>query len=1031
MGLLSKSVDTVETLMEMIGRYMIGRDLASYCDLATAVGISDDDLREFPDIKDPHILVTNQNAMVSVFDVQGTFRLMSERDFAELVANLRMKIGSYMRTFGHSLSFCFERDPDRSFDELMRLAEPQINTARRIGLVADDIVLSRVERNTPLVAWEQNLLMVYTHMSAMSPEEQKRVLAERAVQAKANKLPSMKYGQSPASVLNALKFRHDSFVERIKDDLLKSGPAGEGGVLITRVPAHDAVRSVRIQLDREHTSQKWRSVMPGDKVRASGAPNDSDYSDVSYPKLSYQIATNDVTPIGDFVKTDNLYHATMSMELGPQEPQPFQSFMEKLNRGLPWRIRFDIEPGGLAKSRGRRSMLAFVGMFPGNKQIMDSFRDLVEIDRDDPVCTLRVVCSTWGATEAQMKERRAALEKAMQSWGVCQVRSSHGDPILAWGSSIAAFSTANVGNMMFPPLSDTLALLPFQRPATPWARDGYYVQRTPDGKIFPIGLASRLQDVDIRLISAPPGSGKSVKLNSMNFASLLKPGARKLPLMTIIDVGASSSGLIEMVRDGLPESRKNEAVSIRLTNSTSYAVNLFDTQLGATAPTRSEMDFLVDMVGGMLTNIQTLKPPAADVSNLCSHLLRNMYAKRMGAEAPQYEEGVEEAVDAVLTSSDLKEKQGADWWNDATWLEVRDLLFKNGHRREAAMAHIRAMPTLPDLAACLNDKDIVQLYKSALTDSGESLLEYAQRAFAAAAGTYALFAGRTRFELSSETRLLCLDLQEVIGASTSNAGMLRTTLMYLFARHLGARNYFLVEDEIMEVLPKSGIYNDYHMQRVADIKDENKTIAFDELHNTGKPGKGMTLVMDRIEKDGRENRKWGISFIGSSQYLEDYPETLLNAATSVYVMRGGNSADEKILRDKWKVSEECIRRLNREATGPGPQGGNYLALFKTKVGTIVQMLTNTPGPVELWAFSTTPDDMALRRRIFKAIGPSEGRALLARRFKSGSATTLIDAMRMELRADDNESVVDKLARELLDEYRGSMNSRGVIEESVA
>jgi len=1026
MALLSKTVDAVETMMEIIGRYMIGRDLASYCDLITAVGISDEELREFPDVKDPHILVTNANAMVTVFDVQGTFRLMSEREFGELISNLRMKFGSYMRSFGHSLSFCFERDPDRSYDELMRLAEPQLNTARRIGLVAEDIVISRVERNAPLVAWEQNLLMVYTHMPAMSPEEQKRVLAERANLAKTHKLPLMKYGQTPASVLNALKFRHDSFVERIKDDLLKSGPAGDNGVLITRLSAHDAARAVRIQVDREHTSQKWRPVLPGDKVRASGVPHPTDYSDVTYPKVNYQIVTNSVDHKGDFVISDNLYHATMSMELGPQEPQPFQSFMEKLNRSIPWRIRFDLEPGGLDKSRGRRAMLSFVGMFPGNKQIQESFRELVEIDPNDPVCTLRVVASTWAATEAQVKERRSALEKAMQSWGVCQVRSSHGDPVLAWGSSIAAFSTANVANMMFPPLSDALALLPFQRPATPWALDGGYVQRTPDGKIYPIGLASRLQDVDIRLISAPPGSGKSVKLNSMNFANLLRPGARRLPLMTIIDVGPSSTGLIEMVRDGLPENRKNEALAIKLANSSKYGVNLFDVQLGAMGPTRSEADFMVEMASAMLTNVQTLKPPAADTTNLCAHLLRNTFTKKMGPDATLYEQGTEPAVDAAIERNGLREKEDASWWADATWLEVRDLLFSNSCRREAAIAHLQAMPTLGDYAACLNDKDIVQLYKTALTDSGEPLLEYAHRAFAAAADTYALFAGRTRFELSTETRLLCIDLQEVVGSSTSNAGLLRTSMMYMFARHLGARNYFLVEEEILEVLPRNRMYHDYHMERLADVKDEQKTIAYDELHNVGKPPKpgeparGLTIVMDRMIKDGREIRKWGVSIIGSSQYLEDYPEELLNAATSVYVMRGGNAADETILRNKWKVSDECIRRLNREATGPGPQGGNYLALFKTKRGTIVQMLTNTPGPVELWAFSTTPDDMALRRRIFKAIGPSEGRKLLARRFKSGSATTLIDTMRKETRSDEDEAVIDRLARELLDEYRSAL-----------
>lgn len=1028
MSLLDKGIEIIETVMEAMSRYMLGRDLASYCDLATAVGLSAEDIKLNPELKDPHILVTDDCAMLSVFDVQGTFRLMSPEEFDTVIGNLRVKLGSYMRQYGHSLSICFERDPDRSHDELMRLAEPQLNTARRIGLDAGDIVLSRVDRNAPLVAWEQNLLMIYTHMPAMSNEERKRVIAERSKQAKSADLPILKYAQTPASFLGALKHRHDSFIERIRDDFLKSGPAGEGGILISPMSAHDAARMVRIQLDREHTSQKWRPRLPGDRMQANGAPHPTDFSDVSYPRLNYQIATHDVQPVGDFIKTDSLYHATMSLELGPLEPQPFKDLMDKVNRTIPWRVRYDLEPGGLDKSRGRRALLSFTGMFPGNEIIRDAFLDLVETDRNDPATTLRVMAATWAPTESLAKERRAALEKAMQSWGVCNVRTSHGDPMLALGSSIAAFSTNNTANMMFPPLSEALCMMPFQRPATPWAKDGSFVQRTPEGKIFPIGLASRMQDTDIRLISAPPGSGKSVLLNSMNFAALLKPGARKLPLMTIIDVGPSSTGLIQMVQDSLPPGRTNEAVAIRIANDVQFATNPFDTQLGGLRPTRAEMDFLIDLVGGMLINTQTLQPPSADCGRLVAHLIRNLYNKKSQSEKEAYEPGVEAMVDQRLDSAGLRAKHDAGWWEDATWMEVRDLLFGSGFLREAQLAHFRAMPTLPELATCLNDKDVEQLYGSAHTETGEKLIEYARRAISAASNQYAMLSGRTKFEIGSETRLLCIDLQPVVGSSTTNEGILRTTLMYMFARHLGAKNYFLDEDELREVMPPSGLYSEYHSQRIADIKDENKTIAYDELHNVGKPprpgvpAKGLTLVMDRMIKDGRENRKWGVSIIGSTQYLDDYPDELLNAATSVYVMRGGNAADERILRSQWNVSEECIRRLNREATGPGPQGGNYLALFKTKVGTIVQMLTNTPGPVELWAFSTTPDDMSLRRRLFKAIGPAAARKLLAARFKTGSATALLDAMRVEASADaEDHSVIDKLAQQLLAEYRSPKN----------
>jgi hypothetical protein len=53
-----------------------------------------------------------------------------------------------------------------------------------------------------------------------------------------------------------------------------------------------------------------------------------------------------------------------------------------------------------------------------------------------------------------------------------------------------------------------------------------------------------------------------------------------------------------------------------------------------------------------------------------------------------------------------------------------------------------------------------------------------------------------------------------------------------------------------------------------------------------------------------------------------------------------------------------------------------------------------------------------------AIGPSAARRLLASRFKTGSASALIDQMRVDSSADgDDVSVIDKLARELIAEYR--------------
>ena len=1013
MGFLDKSVQAVEDTVAYLARYMIGKDLAGYCELATAIGLTDDDTKRHPELKDPYTLVTNSQSLLTVFDVQGTYQILSDEDFGKVIENLRIKMNGYMKRYGHSITLGFERDPDRSLDELMRLAEPQLNAARRIGLNSEDLILDRVRRNAPLVAWEQNLMVVYTHLNVMSPEESKREMKERAQEAMKHKLPRIEFGQNPASVLMAMKYRHDTMVDRITSDFEHSGAEGRPGIMLRPLSAHEAVKRVRIMVNRERTSQKFRPVLPGDRFIPRGREEKDDCSDLAPAPVSFQICTNDVDNDRDLILTDSLWHGNLSMELGPQQPQPFSALFDSVDRSIPWRMRIDINPGGLNEMRARQMMVAFVGMLPNNRQIRQSFIDLNERGKEDAICSMKITASTWSGSKSDTKTRLASLEKAIQAWGTCQVTSVHGDPLAAWASTIPGFTTKNIANRMVPPLPDALKLMPLQRPATPWGDGGSWIVRTPDGKIYPILLGSRLQDTWIELISAPPGSGKSVAMNSMNSGTVHRAGNVRLPLMTIVDVGPSSSGLIQLLHDSLPEHRQSEAAYLRLQNSIDYAVCPFDTQLGARYPTVREHEFLVDFMTLFCTDPATKRAPPG-CAQVIEMLLPIAYEDRAKKGANLYEPQVEKAVDAVLEQSGLRAQHNEEWWLVSTWWEVTDMLFQAGYVREASIAQRQAVPVLPDFSAYLNNPSIKDLFGEAtINGSSESLLKYIYRCLAVATQNYALFAGRTRFELNSETRVVSIDLNDVIGAKTPE-GCLRTAVMYMFARQMAAKNYFLREEVVFPVIPD--MYRDYHLKRIADVQDEQKTIAYDEVHNTA----GQEAFVQTMIKDGREGRKWGIRIINASQYLSDYPEELLNAATGVYVMRGGSATDEAILRNTFKVSEEAIRRLHRDAVGPGPEGGNFLALFKTKVGFVVQLLTNTVGPIELWAFSTTLEDVALRNRLYKRVGPYAARKLLAEYFPLGSALQTIEHMRNQSTEKDDVSVVERLAEKLVTAYTNNL-----------
>jgi len=1009
MNVLEKCVDAVEDIFTYIARYMVGKDFAGYCDLATAIGLTDEDLKRHPGQQDPNIIVSKSNSLLTVFDVQGSYEILSNEDFYAMVENLRIKLNGYMSRYGHSLTIAFERDPDRSRDELMRLVEPQITTARRIGLDSRDIILDRVNRNSPLVAWEQCLLIVYTHTSIMDKDERKREIHGRIQEAIDHKLPRTMYGQNPAQFLQAMKYRHDTMVDRLKHDLEHCGIAGHSGIMLTPISAHEAIKRICIMVDRERTSNDFRAILPGDRFIPHGREDKRDCSDLVPPLISYQICSNDIVAEDGMIKTTDLYHGNISVELGPQNIQSFATLFSLVPREIPWRIRFDLSPSGLTEMRLRQLSMAFVGILPSNKSIRQSFLDLEKLDKSDAVCSLKITASTWSSDPRETKRRTSALVKSIQAWGTCQVTSMHsnGDPIAAWTSTIPGFTTRNVANRLVPPLSDALRMMPLQRPATPWSTGGSMIIRTPDGKIYPIQLGSRLQDTWIELITSPPGSGKSVWMNSMNFATIHRPGGSKLPLMTIIDVGPSSWGLIELLKQSLPADRQNEALYLRLQNSTKYAVNPFDTQLGARFPTLKEADFLKDFMLLFCSDPAKRAAPAA-CSQVVTELIKIAYNDRSERSPHLYEPNVDDAVDEALEKSGLKQHHDEEWWASATWWEVVDMLFTSGYVKEAGLAQRQAVPVLPDFSAYLNNESIRQMFGEVPLETGEPLLSYMNRCFTAAASNYAVFAGRTRFELSSETRVISIDLNDVIGSRTPE-GALQTAIMYMFARQMAAKNYFLREEMILHVIPPQ--YTDYHLARVEDIAQEQKVIAYDEIHNTN----GQEAFVNTMERDGREGRKWGIRIIAISHYLSDYPDKLLNSATSIFVMRGNNDADEEILRNKFKLRDEAITRLQRECSGPGPDGANFLALIRTKVGTIIQLLTNTVGPIEMWAFSTTQQDVALRNKLYKAIGAKDARQILAEKFPLGTAMETIEYMQSQTDESDEKSAVDKLAISMIRE----------------
>lgn len=110
-----------------------------------------------------------------------------------------------------------------------------------------------------------------------------------------------------------------------------------------------------------------------------------------------------------------------------------------------------------------------------------------------------------------------------------------------------------------------------------------------------------------------------------------------------------------------------------------------------------------------------------------------------------------------------------------------------------------------------------------------------------------MMAGRTKFALDPNTRVIALDLNNVMGDNT-NEGQLRTGILYLFAGQVAGGEYSLPqhrEELLSKIDPR---YRHFHLARLEQLDQEMKTKVYDELHNARK----VPFIFSALETQDRE-----------------------------------------------------------------------------------------------------------------------------------------------------------------------------------
>jgi intracellular multiplication protein IcmB len=951
-------------------------------------------------------LAAVDGSLITYLKVDGSRQIIGEEEYKYLVDASTVKVGAKFDRQGHAMQVYFSRDPGRIRTLLEKQVAPSRITATSVGLEVDDLLEERIRNLTSILSFEECYFVLWTRPSAMTKSEVERTAKDKQRQNK--KWVNAGYGQNPLAGLEPLRNRHKSFVGSVQTSL------DELGVKTEILKVHDALSAVRNSIYPLRANDVWRACLPGDALPARAPMSSVDLSDIVWPPIRSQIAIGDARIVDtNIIQLGDLNWAGADMTLGPMDASPFPMLLNRLyDAKVPFRISFMIEGGGAYATSTRALVATLMSVTNAlNRQIKYSLEGLQVLARSEPVVRLRISFATWAPRDNPnlVKDRLSVLIQSVESWGYAQVSDASGDPLDCVMASAMGIHCAGTAPMAIAPMREVMKLVPWQRPSSPF-NQGAILLRTPDGKAWPYQTGSTLTTTWFDLIFAQPGAGKSVLMNTLNFGTILSPGLSKLPFVAVIDIGPSSSGLISLIKEALPPARQHEAAYYRLQMARQFAINPFDTQLGCRFPLLDERSYLAELMVLLCT------PPGHDkpydgMQQLAGLVVDEMFRWRddrsANAEPRPYLPRLDAAVDEALLKHNIQLPPDPYWW------DVVDRMFEIGEYNIANLAQRHAVPTLSDgITASRRPQIRTLLEETSVGGSAESIINAFERMLTSAIREYPILSSVTQFEIT-DARVCSLDLMDVCPQGDESADR-QTSIMYMLARYAMIRSWWVGQESLASIPEK---YRPYHEAKLQDLAETPKRLCLDEFHRTSR----SSSVRSQIVRDVREGRKRGVQIVLASQLLDDFDKDMVDLATGVWVL-GAAVSDKAVdeVRDRFGLSESARNVIRYRLTGPRAGGAPALFILGTNEGRYEQHLINTLGPIELWAFSTSAEDVIVRNKLYAKLGAGRARQMLAQTFPGGSARNeikrrvLARAVAGETRGAAAGVVIEELVEELVD-----------------
>lgn len=989
----------LDRFLYRLNDFMFPAAAGHYCFLETVDG------------EDDETLVAQDGSLISLIEIFGARAIPSDESLIDLVRQLDVEMSTRLDAPGHLVQVVFDYDPGGSLEATMESISPAKATADRLGLPMGDVLDDWAGAVARHCAAEHVWLAVWTRPSCLTAAE---LTAERKRRGRAMSSVPLSSAQQPMAAMIGLRDRHTAFATGVRHTLTGAG------LLCASLDVHEALCVIRRVNDPASTSPKWRARVPGDPVvLLAQEPGDStgDLSPWLYPPLADQLFPREAEVISPtIIRIGNHLHAPLMMTMPPnvEFPRPIYPFGRLFNRlrmqPFPWRASFLLGGDGEGSLGIRPALSAILAITStANKRFNLAVAELRERKLDNQclvqfqaMFSTRVDGDGPDAIE-RLRIQRSVLTSAIQSWGSADATDAVGDPLLGVTATLPGVMPKQPSPVACAPLPDALSLLPLVRPASPWTT-GSMPLRSPDGKLMPYTPGSSRQASWVDITVAAMGGGKSVMLNTINLAFVLAPGLSEIPYLSIIDIGPSSRGLVDLLRNYLPPAQRHYAAYHRLRMVPEHAINPCDTPTGCHIPLPMHLGLLINLLSLLATPLDRTAPPDG-ITGLARTCIERAYDDLGPEHHPRlFEPAADPRVAEAVRDAGMHIDAHTSWW------EVVDALFSAGKTHEATLAQRFAVPRLGEIAAVAITPEVSGIYGDKVID-GEQMPKFFWRSVVDAIGNWPIFGGPTRFDLG-EARIVSLDLDEVAPRGSAAADR-QTAVMYMLARYVCADRFFLSVDDA-RMMPEQ--YRAHHARIAEKLVASPKRLCIDEFHRVRRAGPVLEQITNDIDARARESRKWNLHMSLISQSIDDFPPALLDIATSFYVLAGSAHAANHIT-EKLALppgSAEAIEALRP----PGPGGAEMVASFITTDGRIVQRLVNTLGPMLLWGFSTTAEDRAVRDRLCALIDPGQVLKLLATKYPGGIKRE-VERRRVAMETQNGapEDVIDTLVREIADSWK--------------